>query len=163
MPQLWIWSSGEFVKLRISNLQSLLACPMILWKCSLTGDDWIFGWLSGLASLILILFLSLTLFHCGWVKQLFCFGTPWIQFLRIRSWWRCMWIYKNVSRNAMRVPNAWRPFSAARHSYRTAWHSARILKVWKNAGWLVTWDYPLRTDSVSLKISRIIHAIDFIL
>ena len=27
---------------------------------------------------------------------------------------------QNVSRHTMCVPNAWRPFSAARHSYRTA-------------------------------------------
>ena len=33
---------------------------------------------------------------------------------------------QNVSRYTMRVPNTWRPIVAARHSQRTAQHSARI-------------------------------------
>ena len=61
------WSKSrwlrEFVKMRIWNLQSLLVCSIILWRVSLTENDRFFGWLSRLASLILILCLSLTLFH----------------------------------------------------------------------------------------------------
>ena len=34
---------------------------------------------------------------------------------------------KNVSRYTMCVPNTWRPVVAARHSQRTAQHSARVL------------------------------------
>ena len=74
----------EFVEMKIWNLQSLLDCPKILWRVSSTEDDWIFGWHSRLASLILILCSPFTLFHCGWMKRLFGTGTPWIQFLRIR-------------------------------------------------------------------------------
>ena len=110
----------EFVEMKIRNLQSLLVCSIIFERVSPTGDDRIFGWRSTLASLILNLCLFLTLFHRWWVKRFFSSGTPWIQFLRIRCWRRRNWICKNVSRYTMRVPNAWRPFSAARHSYRTA-------------------------------------------
>ena len=39
---------GEFVKMRIWNLQSLLVCSIIVWKSSLTRDEWISGWRSWL-------------------------------------------------------------------------------------------------------------------
>ena len=42
----------EFVKMKIRNLKSLLVCSIILWKSSLTKDDWISGWRSWLASRI---------------------------------------------------------------------------------------------------------------
>ena len=45
---------GEFVDMKIWNLQWLV-CSIILWRVSSIEDDWIFGWLSRLASLILIL------------------------------------------------------------------------------------------------------------
>ena len=155
-------TSREFVKMKIWNLQSLLVCPIILWRVSSTEDDWIFGWLSRLASLILNLCLSLTLFHCGWVKRFFSSGTPWIQFLRIRCWRGRNWICKNVSRLSMHVPNAWRPFSAARHSYRAAHYSFR--------NWM-GWEWHWSTGNVImstaywfriLKISWVIHTINFI-
>ena len=44
---------GEFVEMTIWNLQSLLVCPIIRWKSSVTRDEWISGWRSWLASLIL--------------------------------------------------------------------------------------------------------------
>ena len=83
-------------------------------------DDWIFGWRSGLASLILNWCLILILLRRWWVNRFCSSRTPWIQFLRVRCWRGRNWTCKNVSRYSMRVPNAWRPFSAARHSYRTA-------------------------------------------
>ena len=55
---------GEFVEMKIRNLQSLV-CPIIHWRVSFTEDDWIFGWRSGLASLILNFFLPFTFLHCG--------------------------------------------------------------------------------------------------
>ena len=92
----------ELVEMNIRNLQPLLVCTIILWRVSLTKDDWIFGWRSGLASQILILFLPYTFLHCGWMKRLFG-RIPLMQFLRIKSWWRCRWICKNVSRYTMCV------------------------------------------------------------
>ena len=98
--------------MRIWNLQSLLICPIILWRVSSTKNDCIFDWLSRLTSQILILFLPLYF---------------------SRSWRRCRWICKNVSRYTMCVPNAWRPFFAARgrcwsrcwtSSARTQWSSS---------------------------------------
>ena len=133
-------------------------------KSSLTGDEWISGWRSGLASLILKWCLILILLRWWWVNWFWYMRTPWIQFLQIRRWRRRGWICKNVSWFSMCVPNAWRPFFAARHSYRTAWHSTRNkIRFGKDTGWLVTWECPLRTDSASWKPSRIIHTINFIL
>ena len=61
------WLEKEFSEMKIRNLQSLLILPKIFWRVSSTEDDWIFGWRSRLTSLILILFWSFTLFHCGWM------------------------------------------------------------------------------------------------
>ena len=44
------WWCGEFVKVKICNLQSLLVCPIILWRSSPTKVEWISGWRSWLAS-----------------------------------------------------------------------------------------------------------------
>ena len=91
----------ELVKVKIRNLQSLLVCSIIFWRVSSTEDDWIFGWRSRLASQILILFWSFTFLRCRHMKRLLNCRTPCIQFLRIRSWRRCKWICKNVSRFSM--------------------------------------------------------------
>ena len=106
----------EFVEMKIWNLQSLLVCNIILWRISPTRDDRTLGWRSRLASLILNWCLILIHPRRWWVNWFWHMRTPWIQFLRIRCWRRRWWI----CRYTMRVPNAWRPFSAARHSYRTA-------------------------------------------
>ena len=88
----------ELVKVEIRNLQSLLVCPIILWRVSSTEDDWIFGWRSGLASQIWISFWSSTFLRCRHVNWFFhSFPPRRIQFLRIRSWWRSLWMCKNVS------------------------------------------------------------------
>ena len=89
------WGS-EFVKMRIWNLQALLVCTMILWKSSLTKDDWISGWRSWLASLILNWCLSFT--HHMWWCVFWYIRDPWVWLLRIRCWRRRRWICKNVSR-----------------------------------------------------------------
>ena len=152
----------EFVEMKIWDLQSLLVCPIILWKISLTRVGWIFGWRSGLASLIVNWCLVLTLSRMWWVNVFWYIGTPWIQFLRIGAGRRRCWIYKNVSRYTMCVPNAWRSLSAARHSYRTAEHSTRNWMRWErhrltgNVGMSTAYWFSI------LKISRIIHTIMFI-
>ena len=135
--------------MEIRNLQSLLVCSIILWRVSSTEDDWIFGWRSRLASLILILCSPFTLFHCGWMKRLLDRWTPLIQFLRMRCWWWRIWIYKNVSRKTMCVPNAWRPFSAARHPKERLCIPSRIGWGGNDTGRLGTWEFPLRIDSAS--------------
>ena len=154
---------GEFVKMRIWNLQSLLVCSMNLWKSSLTRDEWISGWRSWPASLILNWCLVSTLSRLWGVNWFWFLRTPWIPFLRIRCWRRRLWICKNASRYTMCVPIAWRPLSAARHSKRTAWHPTRNWIRWENR-WL-TGNVGLSTAywfSI-FKISGIIHAMDFIL
>ena len=75
---------------------------------------------------------------------------PLIQFLRIRSWWRCRWICKNVSRYTMCVPNAWP--SLRRGDTKESLNNPSSLGCFgNNIGWLVTWEIPLRTDSASWK------------
>ena len=86
---------GEFVEMKIWDLQSLLVCSIILWKISLTRDDWISGWRFWLASLILNWCWVFT--HHMWWCVFWYIRTPWIQLLRIRCWRRRRWICKNVS------------------------------------------------------------------
>ena len=136
---------GKFIKMRIRNLQSLLVCSIIIWKSSLTWDEWISGWRSWLASLILSCVWVLTFTRHMWWWVFWYIRNPKIESSWIRCWRRRRWICKNVSWKTLRIPNIWRPFVAARHSQRTAWKGG------KNAGWLATWDCPLRTDSPSLK------------
>ena len=45
--------------------------------------------------------------------------------------WKTQLDLQNVSRYSMRVPNAWRPVHAVRHSYRTAEHSTRNSLKWE--------------------------------
>ena len=63
----------------------------------------------------------------------------------------------------MCVPNASRSIFAARHSFRTAWHSTRNSVRWErhwltgNVGMSTAYWFSI------LKISRIVHTIDFVL
>ena len=140
----------ELFKMEIRNLHSLLGCLIIVWKISLTRDDWTSGWRSRLASQILISFPSFTLLRCRHVKRLLNSFLPWVHFLRIRNWWRCKWICKNFSRYTMCVPNARRPSLWRRYEGRPQ-QSFRNRMFRDNIGWLVTWEFPLRTDSASWK------------
>ena len=92
--------------MKIWNLQSLLVCPIILWRVSSTEDAWISGWRSWLASLILNWCLAFS-HHMRWCVFWYI-RDPRIELLRIRCWRRRRWICKNVSRYTMRVPKAWR-------------------------------------------------------
>ena len=133
---------GEFVEMKIWNLQSLLVCFIILYRVCLTKDDCIFVWRSWLASLILNWCLILILPRLWGVNWFWYVRTPWIQFLRIRCWRRRGWICKNVSRYTMCVPTAWRPcpkclaahlqakWSSEICSFRSAQNPKRI------SGWL---------------------------
>ena len=142
---------GEFVKMKIWNLQSLLFCSIILWRVSLTGDNWTFGWRSGLASLILNWCLVSMLLRLWGVNWFWFLRTPWIQFLRIRCWRRRGWICKkrfpihHVSQMlgglSLRVGI---PIERLSVPPGTGWGG-------KNTGWLVTWQCPLRTESASWK------------
>ena len=153
----------ELVTVKFRNLQSLLVLPIILWRVSSTEDDWIFGWRSRLASQISILFWSFTFLRCRRMKRLLNWRIPLIQFLRIRSWWRCMWIYKNVSRYTMCVPNAWRPLFAARRCERMPQQSFRYQMRWERH-----WSTGNVGTSTAnwfsiLEVLRIVHTIYFIL
>ena len=156
------WVS-EFVEMKIWDLQSLVVCPLILCRISLTGDDWIFGWRSGLASLIFNWCLILTLPRRWWVNLFWQMGTPWIQVLRIRSWRRSLWICKNVSRYTKCVPNAWRSFSAARR-YEGRPQQSFWYRMWWEKHWS-TGNVGISTANwfSVLKVLRIVHSIYFIL
>ena len=136
------------VEVEIRNLQSLLVCPIFLKESPPLKMTEFFGSQSRLSSLILILFLSFTFLHCGWMERLLDRWTPQIQFLRIKCWWWRTWICKNVSRKTMCVPNAWRPFSAARHSKSMSKHAFRNWMKWEwhwSTGSVKI--FPLRLDS----------------
>ena len=140
---------GNLSECRSEILQSLLVSTIILQTVSLTGDDWIFGWRSRLASLILNWCSILILLRRWWVNRFWYSWTPWIQFMRIRCCRGRNWICNNISRKTMRVPNAWRPVSAARHSKRTACIPSGIGWGGNDTGRLVTWEFPI--DSASWK------------
>ena len=143
---------GNLSKWRIRILQSLLVCPIILWRVSSTEDDWIFGWRSRLASQIFILFWSFTLLRCRHMKRLLNDFSPGIQFLRMRSCRGSLWIYKNVSRYTRCIPNVWQPFFAAR---RYEWRPQQSFRnrMFREWHWLTgnVREFPLRTDSASWK------------
>ena len=115
---------GNLWKWRSEFCSRCWSASKIIWRISSTEDDWIFGWRSRLASLNLILCSPFTLFHCGWMKRFVDRWTPLMQFLRITCWWWRIWICKTF----LDIPNAWRPLSAARHSYRTTQRSTKIEK-----------------------------------
>ena len=153
----------EFVKVEIRNLQSLLVFPIILWRVSSTEDDWIFGWRSRLASQISILFWSFTFLRCWHMKRLLNCCTPWIQFLRIRNWWRCMWICKNVSRYTMCIQMHDGPSLRRGDTNEDLNIPSGIGCLRNNIGWLVTWEFPLRTDSASWKsLDRSYNSLHFV-
>ena len=91
---------GELVKMRIWNLQSLLVYTIFLWKSSLTWDDWISGWRSWLASLILNWFLACSYHMWCWV--LWYIRDPCARLLRIscrrRRRWICTKTFPDVPR-----------------------------------------------------------------
>ena len=159
MPRSWTvssskqtWLAWEFVEMKFQNLQSLLLVFSInLWRVSSTEDNRIFGWRYRLASQIPILFLPFTFLHCGRIDRLLHWRLPLIQFLRIKSWWRCMWICTNVSRYTMCVPNAWRNFFAARRYERMSLHSCRYWMRWDWHWSTGNVAIPLRFDSANWK------------
>ena len=143
--------SAVVVGLLHNSLKSLLH-----WR-------WLNFWLTvqtGISDLDLV-FVSHS-FHCGWMKRLFGTGSPLIQFLRIWCWrWR-IWICKNVSRK----PCVSKCLAALRCGSAIRRKVSIILEELDEAGndtcRLVTWEFPLRTDSASLNF-WLTHTIYFIL
>ena len=132
--------SAVVVGLPHNSLKSLLH-----WR-------WQNFWLTvqtGISDLDLV---SLTLFHCGWVKRLFGTGTPWIPFLRIRCWRGRNWICK---KNFPDMPCVSQmlggPFLRLGIREERLSISPRIGWSGKDTGWLVTWECPLQIDSASWK------------
>ena len=70
--------------MKIWDLRSLLVWPIIFERISFARDDWIFGWRSLLASLILNWCLVLIVHRLWWVNLFRFLRTPWIQFLRFK-------------------------------------------------------------------------------
>ena len=153
----------ELVKMKVRSLQSLLVCPIILWRVSSTEDGWFFGWRSRRASQILIFFLPFIYLHCGWMERLLDWRVPLMQFLRIRCWWWRIWICKNVS------PIYHVSQMLGGPSLRLGTPKER-LSIPSGIGWggndtgrLVTWEFPLRIDSASWKSLESFIKIYFIL
>ena len=122
----------------------------------------IFGWRSGLASLILNWCLVLTLLFMWWVNLFWYIRGPWIRLLRIRCWRRRCWICKTFPEkpcvSQMLGGPFWRlgiPMERLSIPPGTGWGG-------KDTGWLSTWECPLRTDSASWKsIESIIQLFSF--
>ena len=141
----------EFIKMKIWNLQSLLVCPTTLWRVSSTEDDRNFGWLSRLASLILILCLSLTLFTVDeWSGS---------SVLVLHGFNSCG---KGAEEDATGLAETFPDIPCV--SQMLGGPSLRLgipkerLSIPSGIGWggndtswLVTWECPLRTDSASWK------------
>ena len=88
-------------------------------KSSLISVEWILVWRSWLASRLQSCHWCLTL-----TRYMRWYAFRYVRNLRILSswtrWWkRRQWIYRNVSRYTMRIPNVWRLIVAAQHSPRT--------------------------------------------
>ena len=137
----------ELVKMEFRNLQSLFVCPLILWRVSSTEDDRFFGWLSRLTSLILNLCLPFTLLH-------------WMNEAALRYWNSMDSILadKVLKMTQKRFPIYHVcPKCLAALSLRLGFPIER-LSITSGIGWggndtgrLVTWEFPLRTDSASWK------------
>ena len=94
--------------------------PIIFGFSSLRGVEWISVWPSWLASRIQSYVWVLTITrYMRWCVSRYLRNHR-IESSWIRWWRRRCWIYKNVSRYTMRVPNAWRPIVVAQHSLKTA-------------------------------------------
>ena len=135
----------EFVKMRIWNLQPLLVCTIILWKSSLTRDEWLSGWLSWLASLILSWCLAFT--HHMWWCVFWYIRDPRIGLLRIRCWRRTLLDLQKRFPIYHACPKISGGLSLRLGIPREQLSiPPRSRKGGKNAGWLGTWESPLRTD-----------------
>ena len=142
--------------MKIRNLQSLLVCPIILWRVSSTEEDWILGWRSGLASQIWVSLWSSTFFcnrHVDWFLGSFLPRIPFgrIQFLRIRSWRRSLWMCKNVPE----IPDVSQIFGGSSFCRCEENKGLNIPSnggcLGNNPGGLVTCGFPLQVDSASIK------------
>ena len=143
---------GNLPKMEIRKLQSLLVCPIILRTVSSTEDDWIFGWRSRLASQILISFWSSTFLRVN-VNWFFnSFPPSRIQFLRIRSRRGSLWMCKK----RFLIYRMYSKYLAAPQFVAVIWYAGFNNPsnggcLGNNPGGLVTWEFPLRTDSASWK------------
>ena len=135
-----------------------------LWKSSLLRVEWIFGWRSGLASLILNWCLILILpagdewigsdtweLHgfnsCGEgaeEEDAAGFAKKFPDVPCVSEMLGGPFLRLSIPRERLSIPPGSR-------------------RGGENTGWLATWNSPLHSDSASLKISRIIHTINFVL
>ena len=129
---------------------TLLYCSSFFEESSSTEDDRVFGWLSRLASQILILCLPFTFYHCGWMK-------------RLLDWWASTdSILEDKELKKMHVDLQKRfPINHVCPKCLAALICGSAIRIegrnnpsgigWggNDTGWLVTWAFPLRTDSAS--------------
>ena len=143
------------------NLQSLLVCSIILWRSSLTWEDWISGWRSWLASLILDWCLAFTR-YMRWCVFWYM-RDPRIWLFRTRCWRGRRWIYKKRFPIYHACPQMLGGMSL-RLSIPTERLSSPPGSGWSGKKRWLTGNVGLSTAywfSI-LKISRIIHTIKFI-
>ena len=138
--------------MKIRNLQSLLVCPIILWKSSVLSVEWISGWRSWLASRIQSCVWVLTFTRYMRWSVFRYFRNPRIESSWIRWWRRRWWISKKSFPTYHAYPKCLAACccGSAFPENGLAFHQDHD-QVGSNAGWLGTWDSPLRTDSASLK------------
>ena len=143
--------------MRIWNLQSLLVSSIILWKSSLTKDDWFSSWRSWLPSLFLNWCLAFT-HQMRWCVFWYI-RAPWVRLMRVSAEEDAVGFTKRFP-----IYSVFQIFSGL--SLRLGLPRERLppRSGWggKNTGWLVTWDRPLRTDSASWKsLESFIQLISF--
>ena len=139
----------KFVKMRIRNLQSLLVCTIILWTSSLTRvDEFWLTVVTGISDHELVFgFHSSHVVICVLTHQ------------RSMDWTVADKVLKKTPMDLQKRF----PKHHACPKYLAAYHCGSALpenglafrqdleRVGKTVCWLVAWDCPLRTDSVSLK------------
>ena len=141
-------------KMKIRNLQSLLVCPIILWRVSSTEDDWIFGLTvrTGISDLGLVLVFSLFSAVDMWI------GSS-IVFLHVgfNSWGYgadeevcgCAKTFPDIPDC---IPDIWRPPQFCRCDMKAGFNSpSNGGCLGNNPGGLLTCGYPLQIDSASIK------------
>ena len=137
--------------MEIRNLQSLLVCPIIIWKSSLTRVEWISADGPDCPRIQSCVWCLAFTHYMRWC-MFWHIRNPRIGLLRIRWWTRRRWICKKTFPN---IPCVSQMLGGL--SLRLGIPRERLCippgsrKGGKNEGWLVTWDCPLRTDSASWK------------
>ena len=110
----------ELVKVKVQNLQSLVCSIILFWRVSLLHWRWLNFWLTvqtGISDIDLVLAFHFSPLCMNGAAPLSMNSTVSIIVDEVQ-----MMTHLDLQKRfpMYRVPNTWRPFSAARHSNRTA-------------------------------------------